>query len=144
MLANADLHIHSPFSMAVSGAMHPENLLNACVTKGLHILGTGDALHPAWQKEWEPFFVNETGICVIPTGEVEDEHRVHHLIMAGEFGQFTQLRELLNPHSKSISTNGRPHVYLSGEAIAEAGARGRGLYRPGPCVYSLDGALCVP
>ncbi len=119
MLANADLHIHSPFSMAVSGAMHPENLLNVCVTKGLHILGTGDALHPAWQKEWEPFLVNETGICVIPTGEVEDEHRVHHLIMAGDFGQFTQLRELLQPHSKSISTNGRPHVYLSGEAIAE-------------------------
>ena len=119
MLANADLHIHSPFSMAVSGAMHPENLLNVCVTKGLHILGTGDALHPAWQKEWEPFLVNETGICVIPTGEVEDEHRVHHLIMAEEFGQFTQLREFLQPHSKSISTNGRPHVYLSGEAIAE-------------------------
>ena len=62
MLANADLHIHSPFSMAVSGAMHPENLLNACVTKGLHILGTGETpLHPAWQKEWEPFLLNQTG-----------------------------------------------------------------------------------
>ena len=46
MLANADLHIHSPYSMAVSGAMHPEKLLQACVTKGLHVLGTGDALQP--------------------------------------------------------------------------------------------------
>ena len=119
MLANADLHIHSPHSMAVSGAMHPENLLSVCVTKGLHILGTGDALHPDWQKEWEPFLSNEAGICVVPTGEIEDEHRVHHLILAEDFGQFTQLRELLNPHSKSISTNGRPHVYLSGEEIAK-------------------------
>jgi uncharacterized protein (TIGR00375 family) len=119
MLANADLHIHSPYSMAVSGAMHPENLLSVCVTKGLHVLGTGDALHPAWQKEWEPFLSNEAGICVIPTGEIEDEHRVHHLILAEDFGQFDQLRDLLAPMSKSISTNGRPHVYLSGETIAK-------------------------
>lgn len=119
MLANADLHIHSPYSMAVSGAMHPKNLLSACVTKGLHVIGTGDALHPAWQKEWEPFLANEAGICVVPTGEVEDERRVHHLILAEDFLQFAQLRELLNPHSKSISTNGRPHVYLSGEEIAK-------------------------
>ena len=61
MLANADLHIHSPFSMAVSGAMHPEKLLAACTIKGLHIFGTGDALHPAWQKEWEPFLSKQTG-----------------------------------------------------------------------------------
>jgi uncharacterized protein (TIGR00375 family) len=119
MLANADLHIHSPHSIAVSGAMHPENLLSVCSIKGLHVLGTGDALHPGWQKEWEPFLSNEAGICVVPTGEVEDEHRVHHLILAEDFGQFTQLRELLDPHSKSISTNGRPHVYLSGEEIAK-------------------------
>ena len=50
MLINADLHIHSPFSMAVSGAMQPENLLAACTTKGINVLGTGDALHPGWQQ----------------------------------------------------------------------------------------------
>jgi len=112
--------------MAVSGAMHPENLLSVCVTKGLHVLGTGDALHPAWQKEWEPFQSNDAGICVVPTGEVEDEHRVHHLILAADFGQFDQIREVFKPYCKSISTNGRPHVNLSGEKIAkcvhEAGA----------------------
>jgi uncharacterized protein (TIGR00375 family) len=119
MLANADLHIHSPFSMAVSRAMQPEKLLSACSIKGLHVLGTGDALHPAWQKEWKPFLANSQGICVIPTGEVEDEHRVHHLIVAEDFGQFDQLRDLLAPKSGSIGTNGRPHIYLSGEAIAQ-------------------------
>ncbi len=119
MFANADLHIHSPFSMAVSRAMRPEKLLTTCAIKGLHILGTGDALHPVWQREWKPFLVNKEGICVIPTCEVEDEHRVHHLILAEDFGQFDQLRDLLAPKSKSISTNGRPHVYLSGQTIAE-------------------------
>ncbi|WP_422155608.1 endonuclease Q family protein [Methanoregula sp.] len=119
MLANADLHIHSPFSMAVSRAMHPEKLLNACALKGLHVLGTGDALHPAWQEEWKPFLSNSQGICVIPTGEIEDDHRVHHLILAEDFGQFDQLRDLLSQNSRSIGTNGRPHVFLSGEAIAQ-------------------------
>ena len=39
--------------------------------------------------------------------------------MTGEFGHITQLREPLQPHSKSIGANGRPHMYFSGEAIAE-------------------------
>jgi len=118
MLVNADLHIHSPFSMAVSDAMLPENLLATCVTKGLHVLGTGDALHPTWRKTWEPFLVNDAGIAIIPTGEVEDEHRVHHLILAEDFSQFEELQELMEGTCKSFLTSGRPHIYLSGEKIA--------------------------
>ena len=114
MLANADLHIHSPYSMAVSGAMQPEKLLQACVTKGLQILGTGDALQPDWQKGWEPFLENDAGIVVVPTTEVEDQKRVHHLILAEELGQFDQLRELFSGKTKSFVTSGRPHLYLSG------------------------------
>jgi uncharacterized protein (TIGR00375 family) len=126
MLANADLHIHSPYSMAVSRFMQPEVLVSACVTKGIHVLGTGDALHPTWRKTWEPFLENEAGIVIVPTGEVEDKSRVHHLIMAEDFSQFNELQGLLEGTCKSFLTSGRPHVYLSGEKIAhyahEAGA----------------------
>jgi len=118
MLANADLHIHSPFSMAVSGSMLPEHLLAACKKKGIDVLGSGDALHPAWRTGWVPFIENDAGIIIVPTGEVEDQRRVHHLIIAQDFAQFDQLRELLKPESKSIHSNGRPHVRLSGETIA--------------------------
>ncbi len=52
MLANADLHIHSPYSIAVSRFMQPERLLAGCVTKGIDVLGTGDALQPWWHDEW--------------------------------------------------------------------------------------------
>lgn len=120
MIANADLHIHSPYSMAVSGAMQPEKLLHACVTKGLQVLGTGDALQPDWQKAWEPFLENDAGIVVVPTTEVEDRSRVHHLILAGELAQFDQLRDLLAGKTKSFVTSGRPHLYLGGEEIAAA------------------------
>ena len=119
MLVNADLHIHSPYSMAVSRFMQPEHLLSACLTKGIHILGTGDALHPVWRKTWEPFLENDAGTLILPTSEVEDEHRVHHLILAEDFSQFNELQGLLEGTCKSFLTSGRPHVYLSGEKIAE-------------------------
>lgn len=118
MLVNADLHIHSPHSMAVSKAMHPKNLLAGCITKGLQVIGTGDALHPGWQEEWKEFLSNDAGICVVPTGEIEDEKRVHHLVLAESFDQFNELRDLLAPSCRCLTSNGRPHVYASGEKIA--------------------------
>jgi PHP family Zn ribbon phosphoesterase len=71
MLANADLHIHSPYSMAVSRFMQPENLLSACLTKGIQVLGSGDALHPVWRKGWKPFLENESGIVIVPTAKLK-------------------------------------------------------------------------
>jgi len=120
MFANADLHIHSPYSMAVSRAMQPESLIRVCVTKGIHVLGTGDALHPGWMKAWEPFRENAAGIVIVPQGEVEDERRVHHVILAEDPAQFGQLRDLMAGKCRSFATSGRPHVYLSGGEIAAA------------------------
>ena len=121
MLANADLHIHSPYSMAVSRFMQPEYLLAGCQTKGIHVLGTGDALQPSWQKGWEPYLDNDAGIVIIPQGEIEDQKRVHHLILSEDLGQFSHLRDLLAGKCKSFETSGRPHIYLSGEEIAALG-----------------------
>jgi uncharacterized protein (TIGR00375 family) len=120
MLVTADLHIHSPYSIAVSRFMQPEELIKGCVKKGIQVLGTGDALQPDWQKGWEPFLENDAGIVIVPQTEIEDERRVHHVILAEDFAQFSQLRELLQGKTKSFVTSGRPHVYLSGEKIAAA------------------------
>lgn len=120
MLANADLHIHSPYSIAVSRFMQPEELIRGCLTKGLQVLGTGDALQPDWQEGWKPFLENDAGIVIVPQAEIEDKKRVHHVILAQELAQFSQLRDLLEGTSKSFVTSGRPHVYLTGEEIAYA------------------------
>ncbi len=114
----ADLHIHSPFSMATSRSMTPEALLAAAVQKGLAVLGSGDALHPAWRKAWRDQGENDAGIIVVPAAEVEDRNRVHHLILMEDFDQFAELAELLAPHSRQIATAGRPRAALSGEEIA--------------------------
>ena len=130
MLVNADLHIHSPYSIAVSRFMQPEQLLAGCMMKGIQVLGTGDALQPDWQKRWEPFLENDAGIVVVPQCEIEDKKRVHHLILAEDLAQFDQLRDLLKGTSKSFVTNGRPHVYLSGEEIAAAAHEAGALVGP--------------
>ncbi|MEK7102144.1 MAG: endonuclease Q family protein, partial [Patescibacteria group bacterium] len=47
----ADLHIHSPYSRAVSKEMTLENLDHWARLKGITVMGTGDFTHPAWIKE---------------------------------------------------------------------------------------------
>ncbi|WP_321506516.1 PHP-associated domain-containing protein [uncultured Methanoregula sp.] len=120
MHATADLHIHSPYSIAVSRFMQPIELLRGCGTKGIRIIGTGDALQPDWMKGWEPYVENDFKVIIVPQGEIEDKNRVHHVILAEDPAQFSQLRDLLEGTCKSFITSGRPHVYLSGEEIAHA------------------------
>ncbi len=119
MLLYADLHIHSPYAMATSPSMTPEALLLAAARKGLGVIGTGDALHPAWRAAWATLLENDEGIVVVPATEVEDCHRIHHLILMEDLGRCADLAEVLSDHSKNISTAGRPHIALSGAAIAE-------------------------
>lgn len=51
MIVDADLHIHSRYSKAVSKAMTIPNLAENARFKGLEMVGTGDILNPNWEKE---------------------------------------------------------------------------------------------
>jgi uncharacterized protein (TIGR00375 family) len=99
--------------------MVPGNLIDACVTKGISVLGSGDALHPGWQNLWEDHLENDAGVLVIPSAEVEGEDRVHHLILMPDFEGFSELRLMFFPFSRDILNGGRPHVRLPGNRIAE-------------------------
>jgi uncharacterized protein (TIGR00375 family) len=118
MLCFADFHIHSKFSMATSREMQPPALLTGCQRKGIGVLGSGDALHPEWRRLWIPFWENDAGIVIVPTAEVEDSSRVHHLILMEDFDRFGELGERFRNAAASLVANGRPHIGLSGEAIA--------------------------
>ena len=118
MLKFADFHIHSKFSMATSRDMEPAPLLQGCLRKGIGVLGTGDALHPEWRKLWKPFLENDHGIVVIPSGEIEDIARVHHVFLFEDFAPCEELGEHLGKYAKSLTSNGRPRINLNGEAIA--------------------------
>jgi len=49
----ADLHIHSKYSRATAKNLDLENLYLWAQYKGIHIVGTGDFVHPKWFKEIE-------------------------------------------------------------------------------------------
>ena len=49
----ADLHIHSKYSRATAKNLDLENLYLWAQHKGVHIVGTGDFVHPKWFKEIE-------------------------------------------------------------------------------------------
>jgi len=51
MLIDADLHIHSRYSKAVSKLMTFSILADNARLKGLGVVGTGDILNPQWEKE---------------------------------------------------------------------------------------------
>ena len=87
MLVNADLHIHSCFSMATSKDMLINNIAPKSKEKGLNLVGTGDAFHPGWlniieeSTEYKGDGVYSKDECdFILTTEVEGKSRIHHLI----------------------------------------------------------------
>ncbi|RQD79502.1 MAG: endonuclease Q family protein [Methanocalculus sp. MSAO_Arc1] len=127
MKTAADLHIHSCFSMATSKDMVPDRILSGCLTKGIGVIGSGDALHPKWRSMWED---TAADIVVVPTAEVEDLNRVHHLIMAETFDSFQVMQELLTPYCSHLETAGRPHVRLHGEEIAKIVHEAGGVIGP--------------
>lgn len=49
----ADLHIHSKYSMATSSDLDLEHLYIAAQYKGIQLVATGDATHPAWFSDLE-------------------------------------------------------------------------------------------
>ena len=112
-----DLHIHSCFSIASSERMLPDCLIEGCRKKGIQVLGSGDALHAGWRDLWRGART-DARVLVIPTAEVEDRDRVHHLIILDSFERFEDLGSELAPHAKNLAETGRPHVGIPGSEIA--------------------------
>jgi len=111
--------------------------------KGIQLLGTGDCLHPKWLqgiRELEErngffYFKREDGdnpnTHFVLTVEVEDEWRVHHLLIVPSISKAEELYESFRAYSPDIDSDGRPSLRLSGEEIAEYAKDAEALI--GPC-----------
>ena len=105
MIINADLHVHSKYSMATSKNMNPETMAVESMKKGLNLIATGDALHSKWLEELEDQLtpLDDTGIYktniegvstnFITTTEVEDNERIHHLLIIPSLEVAWQMRD---------------------------------------------------
>ncbi|MBI4224810.1 MAG: DNA helicase UvrD [Candidatus Sungbacteria bacterium] len=117
----ADLHIHSPYSRAVSKQMTLENLDYWAGLKGITVMGTGDFTHPAWIKEikkkLEPA---EQGLYMLKSQISNDKFQKN----SKHQNQDSKTRFLLTVEISSIYSKGgkarRIHSLLFAPSIAAA------------------------
>ncbi len=135
---NADLHIHSRYSMGVSDKMLIPNIIQGAKQKGINIMGTGDITHKQWREhvkehvEYKEGTLLKDGIYFIPTTEIEDIDSVHHLVILPDLEAAEELERKLQPFSNNISKTwgGRPHVNLKAVEILEIVLSVDGLMGP--------------
>lgn len=123
---NADLHLHGLYSGGVSKNMVPRVIGGQAPLKGLQLVGTGDILNRKWIELVRRDLNNTGDLPEHPNGtkfvlqtEVEDNRRVHHVILLSDFSKVEELREKMKGKVLDFDTDGRPRVHLNGEEIAE-------------------------
>ena len=131
MIINTDLHIHSKYSMATSKNMIIPTIAAECQKKGIDLIATGDAFHSAWLNHMENHLtqINNTGIYsinqsigdfstnFITTVEVEDNHRIHHLIIIPSIDVAWSMRDEFV--TKNMDADGRPKIRMDASQIIE-------------------------
>lgn len=123
MKVNTDLHLHSKYSMATSRKMELPTIAREASKKGIELIGTADCTHPKWLEEIKKVAVSDEEIHIdeiyfIPTTEIEDSKRVHHLLILPSISKAEELAERIAPYG-NIEADGRPTVGLDGNEIAE-------------------------
>ncbi|MDR1819588.1 MAG: TIGR00375 family protein [Methanobrevibacter sp.] len=124
MLINADLHIHSCFSMASSKDMVVDNIAPQAKLKGLQLMGTGDGFHLKWLDMIEESTIysgdgiySKKDCDFILTAEVEAKNRIHHLFILPNIEIAREISEKLASKNKDV--DGRPRVEMDGCEIKD-------------------------
>ena len=136
-MTDFDLHIHGKHSIGVSPDMEIPVISGEAKKKGLDLVGTGDILNPKWRKHVKDTLEDtETGfeyqgVKFVLTVEVEDEDRVHHLIIFPDFETVENVYKAFEEFSSDIDSEGRPRLDLDGEEIAKIAKENGCLI--GPC-----------
>jgi uncharacterized protein (TIGR00375 family) len=123
MKVNTDLHLHSKYSMASSRKMELPTIAREASKKGMELIGTADCTHPKWLEEIKKVALSDEEIRIddiyfIPTTEIEDNKRVHHLLILPSISKAEELAERIAPFG-NLEADGRPSVRLDGSEIAE-------------------------
>jgi len=119
-----DLHIQSRYTASATKDITVKNLARQARIKGLNIIGTGDCLHPKWREELErelqysDGIYEKEGIYFIPSVEIKDKNRVHHLIFLETLKDFDRLYNKWKEHGK-LDKIGVPTIHLDGEQITK-------------------------
>ena len=124
---NADLHMHGLYSAAVSDKMIPKTIAEQAPLKGLHLVGSSDILNNKWinmvkeqlRKVDDGILEYENGTKFILQTEIEDNNRVHHIILFPSFSKVEEVREKFKNKCKNLDSDGRPKIWMNAEEISE-------------------------
>ena len=109
-MINVDFHIHSMYSGGTSGNMEIPVIAEQSKYKGLNTIGSGDCLNINWLNHFlssvtkidDGTFEHKSGIRFILTTEIEDQRRVHHVILFPSLSAVEEFRDII----KNKSLNG--------------------------------------
>jgi len=133
-----DLHIHSPYSRAVSPKMTLTNIAEWANWKGIDLVGTGDFAHPDWlaalKRELEPIDSSGSGFFQLRDGPHKPQflltteianifsdtgkvRRNHTVLMAPSFEAVDRLVARLSPLGR-LASDGRPLIGMPTKELA--------------------------
>ncbi len=130
--------MHGLYSGGVSKSMTPKIIAEQAPLKGLHLVGTADILNEKWIRLIKEQLVEiddgllqyKNGTRFILQTEVEDNRRVHHILLIPSFSKVYELRERFKNKSSDLDKDGRPKLRLSAEEIAEISTEAECLIGP--------------
>ena len=111
--------------MGTSKKMTLELLSVEAKKKGVDIVATGDCLHSKWLSEIKKLNKIDEGTSELNgtrfllTTEVEDNKRVHHLLIFPSISTVESFREKILNYTVNIDTDGRPNLNMNGIEIAQ-------------------------
>jgi uncharacterized protein (TIGR00375 family) len=140
----ADLHIHSKYSRACSRELTLEGLDQACRTKGVDIIATGDFTFPAWLsdiknklEEVKTGDGKESGFYRLKSAsddkvkftlatelaliykKFDKVRRIHIMVQAPNLAAAQELIGYLEERSFNLRSDGRPILGLDAEKLME-------------------------
>jgi len=131
----ADLHLHSPYSRAVSRDMTFENMALWAKKKGLKVLATSDFTHPRWMAEIEDKLEPaEAGLYKLKNQESSARfmlgteissiysrggraRRVHNLVFTPDIETAKKFISELSQRGGNLLSDGRPIIGLDAEDL---------------------------
>lgn len=126
-MINVDFHIHSMYFTGTSNNMEIPVIAEQSKFKGLNTIGSGDCLNKNWLDHFvsstdkidEGTFEHKSGIRFILTTEVEDQRRIHHIILFPSISAIEEFRYLVKGKSPNLDTDGRCNINLAGHELLD-------------------------